>query len=354
MATDNDLLALLPDPPPPRAARREAAIAEAMRGFDGAEPSRPAVARPEPALWWRQPQLAALASIALVVTIGLPIMWQEKERIAEVVPRPPPSAQASPIAAPASETSGPGQPAAPAVNSTGPEAASAAPTADQAVLENGTGASLAQDAAPARAPSAPAQQRPDTTGYAAPPPPRAPARDRGEAARAAVEEESGEAEDANIVVTGSRVARPTYNSNSPVVSVDQAVLAGGNWNACTILDEDQSLRACPTRRASGRAATQLADGLNFAWQGDLDRAIDAFGDAIRTSPDFSLAYLNRGLAYQAKGDLRRALADFNRAVSSDRDNAAAYYHRSELHRARGDTQRADVDARRADELVGNE
>lgn len=352
MATDNDLMALLPNPPPPRPARREAAIAEAMRRFDGKEPSRPTAARPEPAPWWRQPQLAALASIALVVTIGLPIMWQEKERIAEVVPRPPPSAQASPIAASGPEMRAPGQPAAPAANSAGPEATSS-PTVDQAIQENGTAASLAQDVTPSRAPAAP-----DMTGYAAPPPPApppaAPARVRGEAARAAVEEESGDSEGANIVVTGSRVVRPTYNSNSPVVSVDQTLLAAGNWNACTILDEDQNLRACPTLRASGRAATQLADGLTFAWQGDLDRAIGAFGDAIRTSPDFSLAYLNRALAYQAKGDLRRALSDFNRAVSSDRDNAAAYYHRSELYRARGDAERADADARRADELVGNE
>jgi tetratricopeptide (TPR) repeat protein len=133
--------------------------------------------------------------------------------------------------------------------------------------------------------------------------------------------------------------------------VNREVLAGGNWNACTILDENQSVRACPTRRASGRAATRLTDGLNLAWRGDLDRAIDAFSDAVRISPDFSQAYLNRGLAYQQKGDLRRALSDLNRAISSDRNNASAYYHRSEVQRALGNSERADADARRAQELT---
>jgi Tfp pilus assembly protein PilF len=142
-----------------------------------------------------------------------------------------------------------------------------------------------------------------------------------------------------------------FNANSPAVSVDSEVLAGGNWNACTVLDKDQNLRACPTRRASGRAATRLADGLNLAWQGNLDRAIDAFGDAIRISPDFSQAYLNRGLAYQEKGDLRRALSDLDRAVSTDRNNASAYYHRGQVQRALGNTARADADEARAEELA---
>lgn len=152
------------------------------------------------------------------------------------------------------------------------------------------------------------------------------------------------------MVTGSRVARPDFNANSPVVSVDERYVSSGNWNACTILDEDHNLRSCPNRRASGRAATQLAEGLSLAWDGKLDRAIESFSEAIQTSPDFSQAYLNRGLAYQEKGDLRRALSDLNRAVSTDRNNASAYHHRSQVQRALGDTARADADERRAEEL----
>ena len=357
MATDNDLAALLPDPPPPKPARREAAVAEAMRRFDGEEPSKPVASRPKrgPA-WWRQPQLAALASIALVVTISLPIWWLQRDKFAEVVPQPPPVAQVSPSAASGASAQAPQQeevPGAPAV----PETTLAAP-AGPAQIEApiaGVNEALADSSAPVAA-----QERVAGAGYAAPrlpaaspppppppPPPPAPARARQGLARESADEEDA---NSNIVVTGSRAAQPTFNSPSAVVSVDSEVLAGGNWNACTILDEDHSTRPCPSRRASGRAASRLADGLNLAWNGDLDRAIDAFSDAVRISPDFSQAYLNRGLSYQKKGDLRRALSDLNRAVTTDRNNASAYHHRSQVQRALGDTARAAADERRAEEL----
>src|SRR5687768_1494574 len=115
MATDNDLAALLPDPPPPRPARREAAIAEALRRFDGGEPAPPAPAgiRPPSAPeWWRRPQLAALASMALVAMIGLPVWWLQKDQLTEVVPQPP-VAQVSQGAAPGVEPNAPGQPEVP-------------------------------------------------------------------------------------------------------------------------------------------------------------------------------------------------------------------------------------------------
>jgi len=161
------------------------------------------------------------------------------------------------------------------------------------------------------------------------------------------------------VVTGSRVARPDFNSNSPAVSVDEAILqnsSSGIPNSCTILDQRRDLGACRALAdprapgVAGRAAAQLSDGLTLAWQGNIDRAIEAFGRAIDADPDLSIAYLNRGLAYQSKGDLRRARADLDRAVATDRRSARNYYHRSAVHRARGDTARAEADAARAIEL----
>jgi hypothetical protein len=94
MATDNDLAALMPDPRRRGRRAREAAIAEAMRRFDGEPPSPPPITdRPKPALpWWRQPQLAALASIALVVTISVPVWWFQRIRLAEVLPPRPAAA----------------------------------------------------------------------------------------------------------------------------------------------------------------------------------------------------------------------------------------------------------------------
>ena len=221
---------------------------------------------------------------------------------------------------------------------------------------------VAQETAPTAAPESAIVLAEPPESIAPPPPPPPPV--------ASAEE--------RIVVTGGRIARPDLSSNSPTVTVDEEFLRQSSTaaveqqlnklpqfavaqsstasNSCTILDQRRDLSACrdfadPTARgASGRAAAQLADGLSLAWQGELDRAIDAFDQAIRAAPDLSIAYLNRGLAYQSKGDLRRALADLNRAVARDPNGARGYYHRSVIHRARGDTTRADADAKRAIEL----
>ena len=63
---------LVPDPPPPRPARRDAAIDAAMRRFDGVEdPPRTAPDRPRRS-WAGRPQLAWAMTAGLVVIIGLP------------------------------------------------------------------------------------------------------------------------------------------------------------------------------------------------------------------------------------------------------------------------------------------
>jgi len=334
MATDNDLSALLPEPPPARPARREAAIDEALRRFDGGgQPARspPLKTRPAPVRGgWRGPQIAALASVALVVLVTVPIWWTEKDRLASGVPQTPPAPQDLPGVA-----SEPVQPAAQRARSPATPPAAASPSAPEASAAGPQVLPEAFDQAPAERASAPA--------------PPAPMARPAPAAR--------DAADGAIVVTGSRVARQAFESASPVTAVSSEVLdSEGDWNACTLLDPRRDVSACrafadpAAPGGAGRAAGHVADGLELAWEGELDPAIAAFDRAIRTAPDLSVAYLNRGLAYQSKGNLRRALADLNRAVRKDPDNARGYYHRSLLFRARGDTARADADARRAVEL----
>ena len=66
---------LLPEPPPPRPAGRDAAIAAALRRFDGepASAPEPRASKASPAnSWTRHPQLGLALAASLVVIIGFP------------------------------------------------------------------------------------------------------------------------------------------------------------------------------------------------------------------------------------------------------------------------------------------
>ncbi|HET9638832.1 MAG TPA: tetratricopeptide repeat protein [Allosphingosinicella sp.] len=328
---DDDIAAALPRPPFPAPARREAAIAEALRRFDGGE-ARPAPARDgrRPALWAR-PYAGALAGALLVALIGLPLAWTAFD-----------------------DYSDRSRERRPAVESAGPARADADPSAAS------TPAMKAPPAA-AEKPRLPAEPE-----RAEPPSPPAGAADRPSAGEAPAED-SGAQQDEAVVVTGTRIRHPNLESSVPVTSVGseeiglserQASRAArrGDWNACTVEDPGRSPERCRSsvdtvaRGARGRASEPLADGLAKAWTGDLDGAMAAFDRAIELSPRSSSAWLNRALAWRRQGDLDRALADLDRAVLYAPNDARAYYHRSLVLRQRGDRRRARADEQRAVEL----
>src|SRR5687768_13754687 len=182
MATDNDLLASMPEPPPPRPARREAAIQEALRRFDGAReaaPARPGSTRPASmSQGWGRPQIAVLASAALVVLVSVPIWWTEKDGVLPDVPQAPrPIAQNPPGEAPAPQARAPQQTVPPV---TPPVSASTAPP--DVIAADAKSLSQGFDEVSAKPVSAPAPPSPEAR-------PAAPA----------------EASDRAIVVTGSRI-----------------------------------------------------------------------------------------------------------------------------------------------------
>lgn len=341
MTGDEDLKAFLPEPPPPAPKRREAAIAGAMARFDG--PSAPQVApRPAQASWWpnlRRPQAGLFATAALVAVISLPFAWTTlapdpptaAERIAPKTDEPVPT-----IVGNKTETPAP-------VTIVAPPSAESSPDAEQVA------------AAPA-ALSAPAAKRVDLA-KAAPIPPPAPV---------------GKAEDREaIIVSAQRVARPVQDSPSAISAISSAdvaeesvvvtgtrisargALRRGDWNACTVNDPSRALARCKKLATGGTQAVRaqadalLSDGLERAWEGDLEGAIKAFDQTIAVAPDLSVAYLNRGLAYDRQGESKAAIADLDRAVRHAPQSARAYYNRSLLLRKQGDTKRADVDEQRA-------
>ena len=70
-----------------------------------------------------------------------------------------------------------------------------------------------------------------------------------------------------------------------------------------------------TSGTSGNTTSFYYDrGLRYMDNGDLDRAIADFTEAIRLMPDHGDAYFNRGLIYNQKQDFDRAIADFTQAI----------------------------------------
>ncbi|MEE8611319.1 MAG: tetratricopeptide repeat protein [Sphingomonas aquatilis] len=313
---DDDLARQLPDPPPPRPAARRAALDAAMARFDGVEaPTQSTRPPPARAGWRLRPgPVGALASIALVAVVGIPMALDHRDVPSEVA-RQRPKGDARPERIVADRTT-PGPTSAVKVEPTPTPAATARRATD-----------TQEDAAPPPPPApAPVSARAPVSAFApapvpeavvepAPPPPPPPP-----PAPAAPMSAPAQAQD--VVVTGSRVARRTgvgrYTERAYSIAADPA---------------DTALR-------TGLAA--LASGDSTAAIGALDRAI-----ALR--PDLASAYLNRALAYRQRGDLARAEKDMDRAIRLDR-SARAYRLRSDIRAVRGDAKGAQKDRERADRL----
>jgi hypothetical protein len=349
MRRDDDLSPLLPRPPLPAPARREAAIGEALRRFDGGgerPAGQPATApRPAASSWWpriNRPVAGTLAGACVAALIALPLAWM-------TMGDPP-------------------APDAPADSAAPPKVAAAnsalAPADEGPATYADAGVRTRSPTLPGPQPQPQPPRAPETRPAL---PPAAPARGRepvpevGETELAA----AAEADSGTVVVTGSRIRRRDLESASPltIVAPDEApagrgaptaaAAIRGDWNACTVDDPARNLAACRASvdpaapGARGRAAAHIADGLAQAWRGEQAGAIASFDRALALDSRSASALLNRGLAWRSRGDFTRALADLDRAVRQDPRGARGYYHRALLLRQRGDTARARADEDRA-------
>jgi Tfp pilus assembly protein PilF len=344
MTGDDDIRALLPNPPPPAPRARETAMAEALARFDdGPAPARKP--RPAAAPWWKnlqRPQAGLLAAAALVVAVSLPFALRAPAPLA-----PDAGEQIHPGATAGAPSAASDVDAAPTGTPPGTLAAGGQPAPDP-----GQPSARSDELAPP-AKKVEMAEAPPTMLPAAPPAPDASApivvqgrvasrslQDTPVAVTVVSSEEYARDEGRDVVVTGTRISK-----SRPI--------GRGDWNACTVNDPSQSVSRC--RKLADRAAksvrseadTYLSDGLKHAWDGDLDQAIASFDAALAIAPELSVAYLNRGLAHDRQGDGEAAIADLDRAVRLSPKSARIYYNRSVLHRKYGDTRRASADEQQA-------
>ena len=246
MALEKDQSAWLPEPVPPRPARRDAAIEAALRKFDGEEAA--SSKRKEPRRSWTsigRPQLAVMVSAMLLVVVGVPAaLIGFRNEPAPQASRSPPHAvavhdskrfeQAQPAQAP----SEPGVQLSPST----PRPLSAPPLRKY----NGTDLGVDTKNETLRSPAPPPLV--DETVPAAPmaaaappPPPPPPPAPQGVAK---VDQVSGEASGENVVVTGSRSSKSALAAPSPM-----ELKAVADQGYATFLSRLQALLRANDRRS---------------------------------------------------------------------------------------------------------
>jgi tetratricopeptide (TPR) repeat protein len=128
-----------------------------------------------------------------------------------------------------------------------------------------------------------------------------------------------------------------------------STLSDEDWDSCARaaeLSSDRPIRGCTAViKAGERILAQLVAaynnrGLAFRANGDLDRAIEDYDQAIRLMPDHHVAINNRGVAWMAKGDLDRAITDFDRAIRLKSDYLAPFGARAVAYSRKGEFARA--------------
>lgn len=72
-------------------------------------------------------------------------------------------------------------------------------------------------------------------------------------------------------------------------------------------------------------------GFQIAEEGDYDRAIWNYNQAIKLNPEDAEAYNNRGLAYQSKGQLDRAIKEFDIAIKLSPADPKPYTNRGAIY-----------------------
>jgi tetratricopeptide (TPR) repeat protein len=118
----------------------------------------------------------------------------------------------------------------------------------------------------------------------------------------------------------------------------------------TLAEKEPSPAEQQTRPSEGyaRSAQDLFNqGTAYLNQGEYDRAIANYAEAIRLDPKYAMAYMKRAETYRLKSDFDRAVADSTEAIRLEPTLALAHYHQGETNRLKGEYDKAIADATEA-------
>jgi tetratricopeptide (TPR) repeat protein len=139
-----------------------------------------------------------------------------------------------------------------------------------------------------------------------------------------------------------------------------AITAGAQsskeWNQCVGKENvtvDQLIAGCSSviRNGGGTRETLalafVGRGSALMAKGDVDGAIQDYGQALSLNPNNFLAFNNRGFAYAAEGDFERAIQDYDQALLLNPNAALTFYNRGFALAAKAEFDHAIEDYDRA-------
>ena len=107
---------------------------------------------------------------------------------------------------------------------------------------------------------------------------------------------------------------------------------------------DQAIKVAPSSKAYANR------GMIFKKEGDIQKALKMFSQAISMDDNQTDALINRANVYYSQQKYRSAIADYSRCIVVEPDNDKAYANRGAAYLAIGLTDSALVDLNRAIEL----
>ena len=128
---------------------------------------------------------------------------------------------------------------------------------------------------------------------------------------------------ATLAATGSSVAAQTQQEQRWCEGADAATPTQRIDGCSSVIKADHD-------KGEQLAEAFNARGVAYRLKGEVDRAIQDYGQAIKLNGKLAAAYNNRGVAYDQKGDYDRAIQDYEQAIKL-KPSAEPYFNRGNAY-----------------------